>query len=70
MEQIVVSGSRTEGMGWFAAFPAELIQSQINKVFIWKYGKYEIAHDTLLLGKRNKIIIIYQNATLFGNRKV
>ena len=50
MEQIVVSGSRPKRMRRVAAFPAELIESQVNKILTWKYGKNDLAHNMTLCG--------------------
>jgi hypothetical protein len=46
VEQIMVPGSRAERMGGIALFPAELVQSQIDKIFTWKNGKDHFAHKS------------------------
>ena len=39
VKDIMVSGSRSKRMGRFTLFPAILIKSDINKIFIWENGK-------------------------------
>lgn len=48
MEQIMISGSRTVGVGRLTLFPAELVQAHINKIFVWKNRKEYITHKSLL----------------------
>lgn len=60
MEQIMISGSGAEGMRGIALFPAELIQTQIYKIFIWKDREDNFTHKILLLSLFCSII--YQNA--------
>ena len=44
MEKVVVSGGRSEGMGWVTLLPAKLVESQINEIFTWENGKNDFTH--------------------------
>ena len=42
MKEVMVSGYRSEGVGWLALFFSELVQPEVYKIFIGKYGKQKI----------------------------
>ena len=42
MKKVMVPGYRPEGVGWLALFFAKLVQSEVYKIFIGKYGKQKI----------------------------
>lgn len=70
VKKIVVPGSRAEGLGRVTLLPAELIQSQIDKIFTWKNRKNHFAHliepclsyNLFKNQKISRMKIIYQNA--------
>ena len=51
VEQVMVAGSRTEGMRWFTLFPSKLIKAEVYKIFIWKNRKDEFMHKKFPLKK-------------------
>ena len=40
----MIAGCRPEGVGGFALFLSELVQSEVYKIFIWKHRKQNITH--------------------------
>ena len=44
VEEKMIAGCRSEGVGGFALFLSELVQSEVYKIFIWKHRKQNITH--------------------------
>lgn len=50
MEEIMVSGSRAEGVGGIALLPSELVQTEIDKIFTGKNREDHFTHTFLRSG--------------------